>query len=160
MPVGDACAMKCGLRNLSAFAVLIAIILSFANFSTVFAGSKISCYRVAPKPWVCLTIDDGYSVDAIKSMLSQLKRNNVKCTFFIIGCNLLNKAKQPLWRQAVKDGNEICYHSMNHRYLPSMSNREINADITAWEKAARKVLGRDYTIPKYARLPGGGGSYN
>lgn len=158
--MGDACAMKSGLRNAAAFAVLIAIILSVANFSYALAGSQIRCYRVAPKPWVCLTIDDGYSADAIKNMLSQLKRNNVKCTFFIIGCNLLNKSKQPLWRQAVNDGNEICYHSMNHRCLSSMSSREINADITAWENAARKVLGRDYKIPKFARLPGGAGSYN
>jgi peptidoglycan-N-acetylmuramic acid deacetylase len=107
---------------------------------------------------VCLTIDDGWSAKIINDMLNVLRKYDVKCTFFVIGSRL--NAIPEVWRKAVQDGHEICYHTMNHQNVLRMSNKEILADIKKWENAAHKALGKDYVIPKLARLPGGSGSSN
>lgn len=153
--------MMQGMRTARAlFICFLAAAVLLAQFSEARAAGALSCFKVVPKPWVCLTIDDGCSTASIKTILKTLKKNKVKCTFFIVGYYLLQKDKQPLWRQAIRDGHEICYHSMYHKSVPSMSDKQIRADIAKWEGVARKVLGADYKIPKYARLPGGGGSRN
>lgn len=100
-----------------------------------------------------LTFDDGYS--GIKRILDSLRKEKVICTFFVIGSRLV--ANSDLWRQAVSDGHEIAYHTMDHSSLLSKSDEWIKEDILAWEKTARGVLGESYLIPKVARLPGGNG---
>jgi peptidoglycan/xylan/chitin deacetylase (PgdA/CDA1 family) len=107
---------------------------------------------------VCLTIDDGYSRKYVKLALDVLRRKNVKCTFFVIGTQL--KALADLWRQAILDGHEICYHSMRHRIMSSWSKASILNDLKQWNRTAKSVLGADYKIPKFARLPGGSGQHS
>ena len=143
-----------------AFMLLVAFIFASFSLSDVCFAQKPLCYKTVPKSWVCLTVDDGSSNASIRSMLKTLKRYDVKCTFFVIGTYLLRKDNQPLWRQAVQDGHEICYHTMRHQYVTGMTKKQILADVAAWERAARTVLGDSYVIPKYARLPGGSGSYD
>lgn len=104
---------------------------------------------------VCLTIDDGYGSESVRQALNILRAKKVHCTFFVIGSRL--KALPELWRQAVRDGHEICYHSMNHKTMSSWSNASIAGDVRQWNQTAKNVLGQGYQIPKFARLPGGGG---
>lgn len=103
---------------------------------------------------VCLTFDDGYGTKYIESILKTLKKYDINCTFFIVGDALKNNKK--LWQQAIKDGHEICYHSMHHpTNITKMTNDEIQADLDEWINVAHDVLGDDYIVPKYVRLPGG-----
>lgn len=113
-------------------------------------------YSLPKSGMMCLTFDDGFS--NIQTILDCLRANNVHCTFFIIGRCL--KANPSLWRQAVKDGNEICYHTMTHGSITDLSNAQILNDIQEWNNLAHEILGNDYVIPKLARLPGGGGNTN
>lgn len=102
---------------------------------------------------MCLTFDDGYSRSSIETILGCLREHDVHCTFFIIGTCL--KLYPELWRQAVEDGHEIAYHTMNHRPLTRRSNAQIVADLNEWNQTAMTVLGIGYRIPKIARAPGG-----
>jgi peptidoglycan-N-acetylmuramic acid deacetylase len=107
---------------------------------------------------MCLTFDDGYGADYIKTIVNCLHENNVHCTFFIVGEALT--FYPDLWRQAITNGNEICYHTMHHDNLTTFSDDQITADINKWNATAKSVLGESYVIPKLARLPGGNGDSN
>lgn len=104
---------------------------------------------------MCLSFDDGWGKGNIQRILNALKRHNVRATLFVIGHRLT--AYPDLWREAVASGHEIAYHSMSHAWKTRLSNEQIIADVKAWERVARQVLGDDYIIPKIARLPGGAG---
>ncbi len=112
--------------------------------------------NTTPGRMVCLTVDDGYGAMAIERVLKALRREGVHATFFLVGDAL--RANQKLWRQAVRDGNEICYHTMHHQDVSRMSDSAIRRDVRRWNKLAKKVLGKDYKIPKLVRLPGGSGN--
>lgn len=137
--------------------VLLSMILSLLFTTQVFAGNTTT--KFSQIAWgkidnlVCLTFDDGWSKSAIKSILSTLEKNKIKCTFFIVGCQL--KAYPELWQQAIKNGHEICCHTMNHANLTKLTNDQIKKDIENWNKTAQKTLGKDYSIPKFIRCPGG-----
>lgn len=112
-------------------------------------------FRKGLNGFVCLTIDDGYGSQSIRQALDILRAKQVKCTFFVIGSRL--SATPDLWRQAIRDGHEICYHSMGHKTVSSWSKSAILQDVRKWNQTAKSVLGQDYVIPKFARLPGGSG---
>lgn len=109
---------------------------------------------------VALTFDDGYCKESIERVLTALGRNNIQETFFVIGQQL--EAYPDLWRQAVKEGHQICNHTYTHSYLTNSSDKEIREEINKWEQAARDVLGEEYlkkmkgSFP-YIRFPGGKG---
>mgnify|MGYP003787793003 CR=1 FL=1 len=147
-------------QALKARKIIVSALLAIVLLSTSVAANaaSLSAVRSVPGNVVCLTIDDGYSKEAIKKDLDLLRAKKVTCTFFVIGNRLA--AYPDLWRQAVKDGHEICYHSMNHTAMGSWSDGKILQDLKAWNSTAKRVLGSDYTIPKLARLPGGSGHGN
>ncbi len=136
--------------------VILAIMILSSQISA--NAASLSAVKMVPGKVVCLTIDDGYSKDAITLVLNLLRAKKVTCTFFVIGNRLT--AYPALWRQAIKDGHEICYHSMNHKAMGSWSDRKILDDLKAWNSTAKSVLGNGYVIPKLARLPGGSGHTN
>lgn len=108
-----------------------------------------------------ITFDDGYNKKYVEKVLDVLKKNNIKCTFFIIG-NVLNDYPG-VWKRAVIEGHQICNHTQSHKILTKLSDEVIQAEISEWEESARKVFGDDYLkrmkkeFP-YLRLPGGGGA--
>ena len=142
-------------RLIVVLSVLLASLLLFQPAAG--AAGQVN-YKTGISGTVCLTIDDGYSRQAITQALSTLRAKGVHCTFFVIGSRLT--ATPDLWRQAVRDGHEICYHSMNHNILSSWNDQAILNDLRQWNKKAKSVLGESYSIPKFARLPGGGGHEN
>lgn len=131
-----------------------------ALFIIVFCSISVSATtKIHQTVWgkinntVCLTFDDGFNKSDIVNILNTLKKNDIKCTFFIIGKQL--KAYPQLWQQAILDGHEICYHTVNHINMINMTNNQIKADIKNWNSIAHKILGKDYQIPKLIRAPGG-----
>lgn len=123
---------------------------------TVSTQRNSAIYSLPDSEMMCLTFDDGYSRESIKTVINILRANKVNATFFVIGRCLLNYPD--LWRQAIADGNEICYHTMYHEILTQFTDAQIINDIAQWSATAKSVLGEDYMIPGLARLPAGGGN--
>ncbi len=141
-----------------AFSVLAAAALLFFHTTKSSAApeSKLQKYSKTPSGIVCLTIDDGFSRDDLILNLTVLRQYKVRCTLFVIGCML---TKYPdLWQQAIRDGHEICYHTMYHHEISAWGNKRIVADLNRWVDTAHKVLGNEYVVPKFVRFPGGRGS--
>lgn len=116
------------------------------------AGEKV---KENPLPIVALTIDDGYNAEAITRILEITKKCGVEASFFVTGACLRNNA--PLWQQAVAEGHEICWHSMQHSRIDQMTSGQLKADLDAWEARAKEYLGEDYVVPDIVRLPFGAG---
>lgn len=100
---------------------------------------------------VCLTFDDGGNSKSIIRILDCLKKNDVQCTFFVIGEYL--KKYPDLWKRAILEGHEIAYHTTDHKRITTKTTEEIIQDVSDWNDIAHEVLGNDYEIPKLARLP-------
>lgn len=150
--------MKLNLMKRPAALILTAAFLFLsAQPSGAAAPAAIPYHRVSPNGTVCLTVDDGYGWQNQKRILDTLKRYNVKCTFFIVGEALLRTPN--LWKQAILDGHEICYHSMRHKNLTSMTTAQIQQDINQWNAALARAL-PGYKSPRLARFPGGNGAKN
>lgn len=113
------------------------------------------------KPAVSVTFDDGFSKSAVQQTLKVLKQEKITATFFIIGTVLTEYPD--LWKQAVKDGHQVCNHTGNHQFLGTLSKEKAGKAIRNWETAAVKVLGQSYVTQMkkdfpYLRLPGGSGA--
>lgn len=113
------------------------------------------------KPQVAVTFDDGYNRKMIEKVLAVLKKNNIKCTFFIIGSVLDDYPG--VWKQAIDEGHQICNHTNYHEVLTEMPDDKVKNEITGWEASAEKALGKEYVNKMkkefpYLRLPGGGGN--
>lgn len=122
--------------------------------------TPVPSLTIVNKNKIYLTFDDGYNQNSVKSILDTLEKYNIKCTFFIIGKNLNNPGYPELWQRAIRNGHEICYHTMTHENITILTNEQIKNDINQWNIAAQKALGQDYIIKKYARLPGGNGTFD
>ncbi|GAA6018389.1 hypothetical protein JCM11491_005956 [Sporobolomyces phaffii] len=90
-----------------------------------------------PNTWG-FTLDDGpnCSHNAYYDFLEQQKQ---KATLFYIGSNVLD---WPLEAQrGLADGHEICAHTWSHRYMTSLSNEQVFAELYYSKKAIKDVIG-------------------
>ncbi|MCV9929823.1 polysaccharide deacetylase family protein [Flavobacterium sp. LS1R49] len=61
---------------------------------------------------IYLTFDDGPTPEITKWVLSELKKRNIKATFFCIGNNI---EKHPeIFKEVINDGHSIGNHTFNH----------------------------------------------
>lgn len=97
-------------------------------------------------PKLSQTFDDGPSL-ATSRLLSNL---NHKSTFFVLGINVVNYPD--IYRRILAEGHLVGSHTWSHKYLPSLSNEEIIAQIE-WSIWAMNATGHHY--PKWFRPPYG-----
>ena len=97
---------------------------------------------------VALTLDDGPN-EKIDTVLSILKKHNVKATFFPIG-ELMKKDLSPI-QKIVEDGHELGNHSYTHRKLSLRSYQTIRQEIEPTDKLLREAghLGDIHFRPPY-----------
>ncbi|BGO93650.1 hypothetical protein NBRC10512_002914 [Rhodotorula toruloides] len=102
------------------------------------AGLPQDIYMVPePQTWG-FTLDDGpnCSHNAFYDFLNEQKQ---KATMFYIGSNVLD---WPLEAQrGLADGHEICAHTWSHRYMTSLTNEQVFAELYYSKKAIKDVLG-------------------
>lgn len=105
------------------------------------------------KPYVAITIDDGYWVKSIEYMLDLFEKYNVKATFFVIWECL--KLHPKLWRRAAQHGHEICNHTAHHdKYFKTWDETErFEGEVLEWEDAVKMVLWRDYLVKMKKNFP-------
>ncbi|KAK9477749.1 carbohydrate esterase [Lipomyces japonicus] len=96
------------------------------------------------------TFDDGPTADT-PTLLQYLHSVDQKATFFVLGIQAVTLPDT--LRATYREGHLIGSHTYGHRYLPSMSNYEIVAQIQWATWALNATIG---VVPKYFRPPFGG----
>lgn len=122
------------------------------------AKKSITIRIIDPKkPMVALTFDDGPSVSYTGRIVTRLKKYDARATFFVLGCNLNNKAAKAVVKRAAKNGNEIGSHTYNHKRLSSLSQAEIKKEMLLTRNAIKSITG---SYPEVMRPPYGSFSDN
>ncbi|WFD40789.1 uncharacterized protein MJAP1_003778 [Malassezia japonica] len=90
-----------------------------------------------PSTWG-LTFDDGPNCthNAFYDFLSQ---NKLKATMFYIGSNVVNWPYQA--QRGLVDGHDICVHTWSHRYMTTLSNEQVFAELYYTARVIKKVIG-------------------
>lgn len=101
---------------------------------------KGTIYRLPTRDKVvALTFDDGPSPKWTPQILAELKRADIKATFFMLGEHV---AKYPqIARQVADAGHEIGNHSYTHHVLIYYTEEELEEEIRDSEKIIREVTG-------------------
>ncbi len=113
-------------------------------------------YRKADmkKKRVAITIDDCFSADILKSIITLARKYDADLTFFPKGKNIEKNAA--LWKRIYEDGYEIENHSFPHSNVTKLSDDELRAAIVDSEKALNAALGVNYHMRLF-RCPTGAG---
>lgn len=101
------------------------------------------------KPMVALTYDDGPSSNT-STILDVLEENDAVATFFVVG-ERLEEFPDTVKRQ-VELGNEIGNHTWGHKYLSTLSKKQMKSQINKTIKKLEEMTGYTSTI---TRPPGG-----
>ena len=99
---------------------------------------------------VALTFDDGPSTKYTLEILDILKKYNATATFFIIGENA--EAHPEIIEKIKEAGCEIGNHTWSHKYLDTLSEKEIFEEIEKTDTLLKKMLGKSVCV---FRPPGG-----
>lgn len=114
---------------------------AFAKGSSSTEGNKI----------IYLTFDDGPSNNVTNKMLDILKEQNVKATFFVVGCKI--SGREDILKRMYQEGHSIGLHTYTHVYKQIYANEE--AFMEEMNKTAieiKNVVGID---SKIIRFPSG-----
>lgn len=103
------------------------------------------------KKVVYLTFDDGPDSENTPAVLSILKSNNIKATFFVIGTEV---EKNPeLLKQIYQEGHSIGNHSYNHVYRQLYhSSSDYLQQLHRTDQIIKNIIG---VRPNISRAPGG-----
>jgi peptidoglycan/xylan/chitin deacetylase (PgdA/CDA1 family) len=110
---------------------------------------KKSVFRVnRAEKAVALTFDDGPSPIWTPKILDELKKANIKATFFMLGEHVMKYPE--IARRVAQEGHEIGNHTYDHRVLLYYKLEEIEREIKNNEGIIRKVTGK---TTRYFRPP-------
>ncbi|HIW72738.1 MAG TPA: polysaccharide deacetylase family protein [Firmicutes bacterium] len=101
------------------------------------------------KKLIALTFDDGPG-DTTTRLLDELKKRNMKATFFVVG-NRVNRYASTL-KRAADEGHEIGTHTYSHPNLTKLSLEEKAEEIQSSIQAITAITGKPVTL---LRPPGG-----
>jgi peptidoglycan/xylan/chitin deacetylase (PgdA/CDA1 family) len=113
------------------------------NAAVVFHGLRDA-------PVIALTIDDGSSLSACRSMARTLRDHHVVATFFPVGWVV--RAHPRFWA-GIARSFPIGNHTVSHAFLTTLDSSEIQAQIRRAEDAIEKSTGR--AVIHVLRPPGG-----
>jgi peptidoglycan/xylan/chitin deacetylase (PgdA/CDA1 family) len=109
-------------------------------FDEVLFVRKNTIYHVdTPLKMVALTFDDGPSLKWTPKILTVLKKNNVKATFFMLGKHV--KAYPQIAKMVVDQGNEVGNHTYNHMVIFNYGTLKLEKEIKDTEKAIKEATG-------------------
>ncbi len=108
------------------------------------------CLGSKEKKNIYLTFDEGYEAGYTPKILETLKNNNVKATFFITA-HFVN-TQPDLVKQIIEEGHIVGNHTVNHKSMPSLSDKEIRKEVMELHSTIYQKFGYDM---KYIRPPKG-----
>ena len=106
-----------------------------------------------PKKKIAITFDDGPSTANTNAILDLLEQYNAKATFFVCGSNL-NSNTSSILKRTISLGCEIGNHTVSHKYLTQISEKEILEEIRETNEKISQYSGTNYKCIFY-RPPGG-----
>ena len=108
------------------------------------------CLGNKDKKVIYLTFDEGYEAGYTEKILTTLRENNVKATFFITA-HYLN-TNEELVKRMIDEGHIVGNHTVNHKSMPDISNEEIKKEVMDLHLAIYEKFGYEM---KYIRPPKG-----
>ncbi len=99
---------------------------------------------------VALTFDDGPHPQYTPQLLSVLRQNNVKATFFVVG--ELAQKNPDLIRMERSQGNIVANHTFHHYNLTRIPGPEVTTEWKLCQDAVQRILGETM---RFGRPPGG-----
>ena len=99
---------------------------------------------------IYVTFDLGYEAGYTGKILDVLKENNVSATFFITA-HYVNTASD-LVQRMIDEGHIIGNHTVNHKSMPSLSEKELESEMMNLHKAIYEKFGYEM---RYMRPPKG-----
>lgn len=106
------------------------------------------------KKHIALTFDDGPSKKTTPTVISALKKNNCRATFFVVGQGI-NSSTGKLLAQEAAIGCEIGNHSYSHPQLTKISSAAVKSQLSKTDKKIKKYTG---SVASICRAPYG--AYN
>lgn len=89
---------------------------------------------------VALTFDDGPSAEWTPKILDELKRTDVKATFFMLGEHVLRYPE--IAKRVVNEGHDVGNHTIHHTVLIFSGVEELEREIIGNEKIIRDATGK------------------
>ena len=108
------------------------------------------CLGNSEKKYIYLTFDEGYEAGYTEKILTTLRENNVKATFFITA-HYLN-TQEELVKKMIDEGHILGNHTVNHKSMPDLTEEEIKKEVMDLHESIYKKFGYEM---KYIRPPKG-----
>ena len=108
------------------------------------------CLGNKDKKVIYLTFDEGYEAGYTEKILTTLRENNVKATFFITA-HYLN-TQEELVKKMIDEGHIVGNHTVNHKSMPDLTEEEIKKEVMDLHESIYKKFGYEM---KYIRPPKG-----
>lgn len=110
-------------------------------FDQAILTRKGTVYRVKTlQKKIALTFDDGPSLSWTPKILDELKKSNVKATFFMIGHHV--KKYPQVARRVAQEGHEIENHGYAHSVLVYYTPEELEEEIRYTELVIKEITGQ------------------
>lgn len=93
------------------------------------------------KKTIYLTFDEGYENGYTAKILDILYENNVKALFFITG-QYLSKEDE-LIRRMLDEGHGVGNHTINHKSLPLLNNKDIEEEVVGLDRHFYQKYGKN-----------------
>ena len=126
-----------------------------SNNKKVLEENKGICLGNKEKKSIYLTFDEGYEAGYTPQLLSTLKENQVKATFFITA-HFVN-TQPDLVQQMIDEGHIIGNHTVNHKSMPELTEEKIKTEVMDLHQVINEKF--NYEM-KYIRPPKGEFSEN
>lgn len=99
---------------------------------------------------IAITFDDGPTPGVTNVVLDELKKRNLRSTFFMIGKRVL--AAPELAQRVLAEGHEVCNHTFNHLKLNTLPDQQVDWEIQKTQDTIGEVLNQH---PTWLRPPYG-----
>jgi peptidoglycan/xylan/chitin deacetylase (PgdA/CDA1 family) len=99
---------------------------------------------------IAITFDDGPTPGVTDVVLDELKKRNIRSTFFMIGKRVV--AAPDLAQRVLAEGHEVCNHTFNHLKLNTLPDQQVDWEIQKTQDTIGEVLNQH---PTWLRPPYG-----
>ncbi len=125
---------------------VVVILLFFNRYVYKGFGAQMDIIRKGPDElaYIALTFDDGPDIRYTPEILDILKEKEVKATFFLVGTNV---EKYPeIVKRMQEEGHSIGNHTLSHKSLIPLSNKETYREIIEGEERIQEITGEKPTL--------------